>query len=273
MDVGPAVAALALHPLRELPPAPGEERIEREGILVAFTPGPVAPRVEPLGLRPADVPAAVAVARAAARERGKRVLAWWIAPEHGPLRSALEAEGLVNKDTTGLEATVNAMALVRAPRGGNPQISVSTVDSYEDFTAAISVLQDAFAVPEAMRAEARAARPRRWEEYRQPGNPLRRFLARIGNEVVGTAAATFGHAGVNLSAAAVLAHARGRGVYRALTFARWDEAVQRGTPALTVQAGRMSMPILTRLGFTPVGEIRVYADELGDPTTHTGQVE
>ena len=262
MDVGAAVAALALHPFRELPLAPGGERIEREGILVAFTPGPVAPRVEPLDLRPADVPAAVAVARAAARERGKRVLAWWIAPEHASLSSALEAEGLANKDTTGLEAVENAMALVRAPSGGNPQIAVSTVESYEDFAAAISVLQEAFEVPEAMRAEARDARPRRWEEYRQPGNPMRRYLASIGNQVVGTAAATFGHAGVNLSAAAVLAHARGRGVYRALTLARWDDAVRRGTPALTVQAGRMSMPILTKLGFTPVGEVRVYADDL-----------
>ncbi|HET9116413.1 MAG TPA: hypothetical protein VFN33_09990 [Gaiellaceae bacterium] len=267
MDVGAAVAALALHPLRELPPAPGVERIEREGILVAFTPGPVAPRVEPLDLGAADVPAAVAFARTVARERGKRMVAWWIAPEHEFLRSALEAEGLVNEDTTGLEAIETAMALVRAPTGDSPQITVSAVDTYEDFTAAIFVLQDAFQVPEAMRAEARAARPRRWEEYRRPENPMRRYLARIGDEVVGTAAATFGHAGVNLSAAAVLANARGRGVYRALTLARWDEALRRGTPALTVQAGRMSMPILDKLGFTPVGEVRVYADDLGDPTT------
>jgi GNAT superfamily N-acetyltransferase len=267
MDMGGAVAALALHPLRELPPAPGVERIEREGILVAFTPGPVAPRVEPLALRPADVPAAVASARATARERGKRVLAWWIAPEHDPLRSALEAEGLVNEDTTGLEAIETAMALVQAPAGHSPKVTVSPVDSYEDFTAAISVLQDAFEVPEAMRVEARAARPRRWEEYKQLGNPIRRYLARIGDDVVGTAAATFGHAGVNLSAAAVLADARGRGVYRALTLARWEEAVQRGTPALTVQAGRMSMPILIKLGFRPVGEIRVYADDLEGPAT------
>jgi GNAT superfamily N-acetyltransferase len=215
-----------------------------------------------------DVHVAVAVARAVARERGKRLLAWWIAPEHDSLRSALEAEGLVNEDATGLEAIENAMALVQAPTGGGPQIAVSTVDSYEDFTAAVFVLQEAFEVPEAMRAEARAARPRVWQEHRRPGNPMRRYLARIGDEVVGTAAATFGDAGVNLSAAAVLAHARGRGVYRALTIARWEEAVQRGTPALTVQAGRMSMPILTRLGFTPVGEVRVYVDDLEAPTTN-----
>lgn len=268
MDVGAAVAALALHPLRELPPTPGVERIELEGILVGSSQGPVAPRVEPLGLETADVPMAVTAARAAVRERGKRFVAWWIAPEHDSLCPALKAAGLVNEATTGLEAIENAMALVQAPAGGDLQIAVSPVDSYKDFTAAVSVLQDAFQVPDEMRAETRAARPRCWEEYRQPGNPMRRYVARIGNEVVGTAGATFGDAGVNLSAAAVLAHARGRGVYRALTHARWEEAVQRGTPALTVQAGRMSLPILTKLGFTPVGEVRVYVDDLEAPAAN-----
>ena len=48
--------------------------------------------------------------------------------------------------------------------------------------------------------------------------------------------------------------ARGRGAYRALVRARWDAAVERGTPALTVMAGSMSAPILDRLGFATVGE-------------------
>jgi GNAT superfamily N-acetyltransferase len=58
----------------------------------------------------------------------------------------------------------------------------------------------------------------------------------------------------------VLPKARGRGVYRALLFARWDFAVDRGTPALTVQAGRMSRPICERLGFQFVDASRVYVD-------------
>jgi GNAT superfamily N-acetyltransferase len=119
---------------------------------------------------------------------------------------------------------------------------------------------DAFEFPEAMRAEAVAELPQRWEEYRDPANPARQFVARIGDEIVGTATATFGAAGINLFGGAVLPSARGRGVYRALTTARWREAVERGTPALTVQAGRMSMPILAKLGFTKVGEVRMYVD-------------
>lgn len=53
--------------------------------------------------------------------------------------------------------------------------------------------------------------------------------------------------------------------YRALVAARWDEAVRRGTPALITQAGTMSKPILTRLGFEQVAEIRVYLDQPEGP--------
>jgi hypothetical protein len=58
----------------------------------------------------------------------------------------------------------------------------------------------------------------------------------------------------------VLAHARGRGVYRALVHARWVDAVAAGTPALTVQAGAMSRPILERLGFQIVAELEILLD-------------
>jgi GNAT superfamily N-acetyltransferase len=60
----------------------------------------------------------------------------------------------------------------------------------------------------------------------------------------------------------VLPEARGRGVYRALVQARWRAAAARGTPALTVQAGRMSRPICERLGFAFLAPIRVFVDQL-----------
>jgi GNAT superfamily N-acetyltransferase len=66
--------------------------------------------------------------------------------------------------------------------------------------------------------------------------------------------------GINLSGSSVLPAARGRGVYRALVAARWDEAVERHLPALTVQAGVMSAPILERLGFESVGTQLVLCD-------------
>jgi predicted GNAT family N-acyltransferase len=55
-----------------------------------------------------------------------------------------------------------------------------------------------------------------------------------------------------LDGAATLPRARGRGAYRALIAARWDEAAARGTPGLVVQAQETSRPILERCGFAVV---------------------
>ena len=63
--------------------------------------------------------------------------------------------------------------------------------------------------------------------------------ASIAGEVVGTALAACGAAGINLFGASVLESARERGVYRALTHKRWEMAVERGTPAPAIQAGRV----------------------------------
>ena len=80
-------------------------------------------------------------------------------------------------------------------------------------------------------------------------------LASRDGEPVGAARALFLRFGVNLSGGAVAPTARSQGVYRALINARWNDAVAAGTPALTVQAGHMSRPILDRLGFVTVSQI------------------
>jgi hypothetical protein len=50
-------------------------------------------------------------------------------------------------------------------------------------------------------------------------------------------------------------------VYRALVRARWDDAVQRQTPALVTEALEdTSYPILTGLGFVDVGTTRRLED-------------
>jgi GNAT superfamily N-acetyltransferase len=67
--------------------------------------------------------------------------------------------------------------------------------------------------------------------------------------------------GLLLYGGATLERARGRGAYRALIRARWDEAAARGTPALMTQAGAMSRPILERLGFVPIGHVHMLIDE------------
>jgi hypothetical protein len=66
--------------------------------------------------------------------------------------------------------------------------------------------------------------------------------------------------GLLLYGGATLSRARGRGGYRALLHARWEEAVSRGEPALITQGGSMSRPILERLGFRPVGHVHMLVD-------------
>jgi len=50
MALDAAVLELALHPFREVPTAPGMERVEEDGVLCFFHPYPNAQPVEPLGL-------------------------------------------------------------------------------------------------------------------------------------------------------------------------------------------------------------------------------
>jgi GNAT superfamily N-acetyltransferase len=86
------------------------------------------------------------------------------------------------------------------------------------------------------------------------------YLAFVDGELVACGDTTFRPFTGFLAGAVTLPAARGRGAFRALVRARWDEAVRRGTPALTVGAGKMSRPILERLGFETVAELHVLLD-------------
>ena len=140
-------------------------------------------------------------------------------------------------------------------------VEFSAVESFEAFAASQRVNAEAFEFPQELRDQAEAELDARYAEHTTAGNPVRIFNALIEGEVVGTAVAVLGPAGVNMFGGSVLPSARGRGVYRALTQARWDLAAANDTPALTIQAGRMSRPIVERLGFQLVGTITVYVDE------------
>src|SRR5579862_6113496 len=111
-------------------------------------------------------------------------------------------------------------------------------------------------MPAHMRKEMEAGLEKRFAEYQLERNPGRNFIALLDGRIVGSATAVAAAAGVNLFGGAVLPDARGHGVYQALLRARWDFAVARGTPALTVQAGRMSKPIVERLGFVQLAAVR-----------------
>jgi GNAT superfamily N-acetyltransferase len=166
---------------------------------------------------------------------------------------------LVNRDAPGFEQVENAMMLDTAPAGEVPaDIEVTSVLSLDDVDAAHRVMEQAFGLPDGTMDSLRDAA---WAHAQDAAYPMQRVVARLDGAVVGTAIAATAPAGVNLFGGAVLESARGRGVYRAMVARRWQSAVERGTPALTVQAGRMSRPVLERLGFRVLGQFRVFDDE------------
>lgn len=253
------VRRLALDPFGELPTPREVERIDLDGAILSINPWPGAQIVRPVGVGPHGIAATVEAARTVAREHGKRVLAWWITSEHDDLASPLEVAGLVNADTPGFEAVENGMALVAPPTGqpaGHVQIGV--VEEWAEYAAVAEVTRAVFDLPEVPEEELR----QRHAEYLAALDLGTTLFAAIDGRIVAGAYAAFGAAGINLFGASVLPEARGQGVYRSLVLARWDLAVRRGTPALTVQAGRMSRPICERMGFALVEPVRVFVDDL-----------
>ena len=256
MEIPEPVRRLARDPFRELPKPRSSRRVELPGAVISISPYPNAQTAFPTG-DDMDVGAAVDAARTAAREAGKETIGWWLVSEHAELYGAqFEELGVRNEDTPGFEAVENGLALVEPPVGERVEgVEVRLVETFEDFRAGAQVAAECFGLPEVPEEQHRA----RFEDY-LADDFGRSFIGIVNGTVVGAAFAAFADAGLNLFGGSVVPGARGRGVYRALLFARWDFAVERGTPALTVQAGRMSRPICERLGFRFVDASRVYVD-------------
>lgn len=109
------------------------------------------------------------------------------------------------------------------------------------------------------------------DEFTREGIDGATFVALLGDEVVAAAYAAYTPHGLILFGGATLEEARGRGAYRALVAARAAEALERGTPTVVVHAGRMSRPILERLGFVAVARIDRLVDVLDDPVGRKGR--
>jgi hypothetical protein len=111
---------------------------------------------------------------------------------------------------------------------------------------------DAFEAPDERREQQRPHMRTEFEEAMQHGTPVT-FLAMLDGKPAAAGMALPSDRGVFLIAGSTAKWARGHGLYRALVRARWDYAVERGTPALVTEALLdTSYPILQRLGFAEV---------------------
>lgn len=185
---------------------------------------------------------------------------WWIGPSAQPANivEQLTALGLQppHDRVTKLRSLVRTDEPAAIPEG----IEVRRVTTYDDFTAAREVQWDAFDVPEDRRAKQRPHLRTDFDDSMRFGIPVG-FVASLDGRPAASALSIPSDRGVFLIAGAVAEWARGRGLYRALVRARWDDAVERGTPALVTQANpNTSYPILRLLGFEEVCEIRRLED-------------
>jgi GNAT superfamily N-acetyltransferase len=176
---------------------------------------------------------------------------WWIGPSAQPenLIELLKARGL-EAAPDGPE--VRAMALTTSPPEPAADIEVRRIETYEDFAAARAVQWEAFEIPEERRELQRTHMRSEFDESMEHSIPVG-FLGLLEGRPAATGLAIPSDRGVFLIAGSTAPWARGRGLYRALVRARWDYAVERGTPALVTEAiVTTSYPILQRLGFTEV---------------------
>jgi len=249
----------------EPPPGLPIEKIHLEGLIVLSLPGPSGALVEPRKLGENHVEPAVDRVRELLRKRGKERAAWFVSEFASPadLCNRLARLGLEPYDEAPFEPRFAAMARVEAPEQGPPDVEARLPRTFEEFIAGAAISDDAFSQDEADREAWEELRRDAWALQQSGESPNTSLVALVNGDIVGSAGALLCEHGVNLIGGSVREDARGRGAYRALVRARWDLAVERGTPALTVQAGTMSRPILERLGFEIVGWTNCLLDRLG----------
>jgi XTP/dITP diphosphohydrolase len=250
----------ALHPSDYLPaPTPPFERIDGNGVRYFVTPAWVS--VGKQRLMPEGVDAAIEAARSFARERGLAKIEWSLGPDATPedLAERLLEAALVRADEPPFARSSAAMILTSALPPPPPGVVVRMVETFDDFRSCDAISAVGFETSDEDRAAWDGTLEQRWASYQSAEHVLQ-FLASLGSEPVAAATALVAPVGVYLGGAATLPEARGRGAFRALVHARWEEAVRRGTPCLAVEAGPQSRPVLERLGFQRVGEFEAFLD-------------
>jgi GNAT superfamily N-acetyltransferase len=257
------IRELAENPNVHQPLSPGRELVTdaagRYAVYLGVGTGPHSATVQRVRLQPDEVAAAVDEIRSLLRARGRRGAEWELGDSTTPPDLVQRLVGLgILPDAD--EPVAAGMVLVpqhelRDPPGA----SARGVTSVEELVLARRIQRDAFGddADEVTYDRAEA-------DFAREGIDGSTFLAFVDGEPVAAAYAAYTPLGLLLFGGGTLPRARGRGAYRALVAVRAREAATRGTPALVTHAGKMSRPILERLGFRPVAQIDRLLDVFAD---------
>jgi hypothetical protein len=238
---------LAENPNTYVPLRPGRERIVTDRYVIYFGGGdhPAFNVAQRFRFGAEEVDEVRGEIHQHLRARGLTACSWEIGSSATPgdLVERLLALGLV-EDAEPLRV---GMALT-SPPPPVPDVEVRPAATGEERHVAAQIASVVFGTP--------------YSEPPAPDPDTIVYLAYVDDTPVARATGSFSTHGVTLFGGATLAEARGRGAYRALVRARWDDAVARGTPLAVTDAGSQSRPILARLGFREVCTIRALIDRL-----------
>ncbi len=258
------ILALAAEPNTHTPLRAGEERIVDPRFVIFLGPSSSlgSAVVQRFRFEAGEVDTVITDVHELLRERGRDGCAWEIGSTARPagLADLLLARGMTWAEH---DSHQTGMVLDREPEPGPADVVVRRAETLEDYIVSEAIAHLAFGgeIPSDEQVTA-------LYEGRNP-DVTRRYLAAVDGVDIGTASATFVGEAVVLNAGSTLPDHRGRGAYRALVRARWDDAVAAGTPVLVTQAGEMSRPILERLGFRKVCEVLALEDRFGRETSST----
>jgi GNAT superfamily N-acetyltransferase len=208
-------------------------------------------------IRLRDSDRGIAEARAWFRERGREQIEWFVADGSEPadLEERLLAHGATEQDDY-------AAMIVTAEPPPADGFEARPVQTLDEFVRWRELQWEIFDVRTELREAGRKRYEQAWDEYAEM-EAWMVFGAFAAGELVACAGVVFTPLGGFLAGGGTHPKWRGRGAYRALVRARWDEAARRGVPVLAVHAAASSRPILERLGFRTVSHVHVLLDHAG----------
>jgi GNAT superfamily N-acetyltransferase len=229
----------------------------RRFVVVAGTDG-VWASVQGVRLQEGEAADAIAEVRELLPPTGTRVVSWWLSDLATPrdVEEQLLDAGL---ELVADDYLLDGLLATKPPPAGPADVEVRLVTTAEEWVDVRELQDGIFDNP----PERRPTRKKLLTEFGLTEAAL--FGVWLDGELVGAGGATPSSRGMLLWGGSVRPDARGRGCYRALVRARWDEAVRRRTPALTVSANDQSAPALRKLGFEKVLEFRRIEDVLSAP--------
>jgi GNAT superfamily N-acetyltransferase len=238
-------------------PSPGALLVETPRFVVLAGTDGVWASVQGLRLRDGEAADAIAEVRGLLPPAGTRVVSWWLSERATPadVEEQLLDAGL---ELVADDYLLDGLLATTPPPAGPPDVEVRIVATAEEWADVREFMDGIFDNP----PERRPTRETLLAEFERTAAAL--FGAWLDGELVGSAGSTPSSCGMLLWGGSVRPDARGRGCYRALVRARWDDAVRRGTPALTVVANDHSGPALRKLGFEKVLQFRRIEDVLDD---------